>query len=531
MTTTTAAISVTEYASRLGRAVRAVGGAVIEGEVQKARTSGSGMLWFSLTDGDSVLSCKVFARERRRIERDPREGDLVQVTVDRPDLFTQAGKLDLIVSDVRLAGDGELLRRRRELIDRLAAEGLCDESRRRPLPAFPRAVGVIAGAGSDGLSDVVRGLRDRWPPVHIVTCAALVQGRRAPTDLVDALARLQQHPSVDVIVVARGGGSVQDLIAFDDERLCRAISACATPVVCAVGHTDNVPVSNHVTWAATTPSRSPELVVPSSAELRARLGVVRTVLDAVSGRLARADERLTVLAGRVDCTAELSVRCERVASELGAGRAALARRMAEAESGALRARGILTLVAHRLPASSSVRALAAALDARALALFTRRAAEIAAPAAALERTGPRISRLQGQAAADGRRVRQGLRRQLEDHRRDYGRATARILSQSRSDAERGLERAQAWVERECTLSSERAERRIAEAGREIRHVGEVIAARDFRRRGWVLAGHPNGAPVRSAAELRPGERLRLELHDGRAHAIVDTSNEQGSDSP
>ena len=532
MTTTTAAISVTEYASRLGRAVRAVGGAVIEGEVQKARTSGSGMLWFSLTDGDAVLSCKVFARERRRMERDPREGDLVQVTVDRPDLWTQAGKLDLIVSEVRLAGDGELLRRRRELIARLEAEGLCDEGRRRRLPAFPRAVGVIAGADSDGLSDVVRALRDRWPPVHIVTRAALVQGRRAPTDLIDALARLQQHPLVDVIVVARGGGSVQDLIAFDDERLCRAISACATPVVCAVGHTDNVPVSNHVTWAAPTPSRSPELVVPSSAEMRVRLGAARTVLDAVPGRLARADERFAVLAERVDCTAALSARRERVASGLHAGRAALARRMAEGEGGALRARGILTMVAHRLPASSSVRALAAELDAQALALFTRRAAEIAAPAAALERTGPRISGLQGQTAADGQRVRHGLRRQLEDHRRDYSRATARILNQSRADTDRGLERVQARVEREHALSSGRAERRIAEAGRGIRHVGEVIAAHDFRRRGWVLAAHEDGAPVRSVAELRRGERVGLELHDGRAHVIVDISNpEQGSDSP
>ena len=532
MTTTTVAISVTEYASRLGRAVRAVGAAVIEGEVQKVRSSGSGMLWFSLTDGDAVLSCKVFARERRRVEHDPREGDLVQVTVDRPDLWTQAGKLDLIVSDVRLAGDGELLHRRRELIARLEVEGLCNDRRRRPLPTFPRAVGVIAGADSDGLSDVVRALRDRWPPVHIVTCAALVQGRRAPADLVDALVRLAQHPLVDVIVIARGGGSVQDLIAFDDERLCRAISACATPVVCAVGHTDNVPVSNHVTWAATTPSRSPELVVPSLTEVRQRLAAVRTGLGTVAARLAHAGERLSVLAERVDCTTALVTRRERVASQLDAGRNALEGRLAAGEAGTLRARAVLARVAHRLPAGSSVRALAAELDAQALALFTQRAAQIAAPRAALERVGPRLSGLQEQAAADGRRVRHGVRRQLEDHGRDYSRATARIFSQSRSGAERGFQRAQERVEHERALSAERAGRRIAAAGRDLRHAGEVIAARDFRRRGWVLAGRPDGAPVRSAADLRPGHRIGLELHDGLADAVVDTVNPgQGSDSP
>ena len=105
------------------------------------------------------------------------------------------------------------------------------------------------------MADVVRALRDRFPPVHVVTCAALVQGVRAPLDLVDALARLEAHPLVDVVVLARGGGSVQDLVAFDDERLCRAISACGVPVVAAIGHTENVPVCNHVTWSAATPSR------------------------------------------------------------------------------------------------------------------------------------------------------------------------------------------------------------------------------------------------------------------------------------
>ncbi len=287
------AITVTDYATTLSRAVRSVGGAVVEGEVQRPKTTGSGMLCFDLTDGDSKLACKVFRTRTHALEHEPRHGDLVQVKVERPDFWTVAGKLDLIVTDIRLAGEGELLRRRSELLARLRSEGLCDPGRRRGLPEFPRAVGVIAGRSSDGMSDVVRALQDRFPPIDVVTCPALVQGKAAPRDIVDALAHMQEHPLVDVVVIARGGGSVQDLVAFDDERLCRAIFACGLPVVTAVGHTDNVPVCNHVAHAAFTPSRSAELVVPSVTELRQRLALARQPLDAVPQRIERRRELLS----------------------------------------------------------------------------------------------------------------------------------------------------------------------------------------------------------------------------------------------
>jgi len=318
------AITVTDYATALSRAVRAVGGAVVEGEVQRPKTTGSGMLCFDLTDGDSKLACKVFRSQAGGLDHQPRHGDLVQARVERPDFWTVAGKLDLIVTDIRLAGEGELLRRRSELLARLRAEGLCDPDRRRPLPDFPRAVGVIAGRSSDGMSDVVRALQDRFPPVYVVACPALVQGRSAPRDIIDALAHMQEHPLVDVVVIARGGGSVQDLVAFDDERLCRAIFACGLPVVTAVGHTDNTPVCNHVAHAAFTPSRSAELVVPSLAEVRQQIQLARQPLDAVPQRIDRLGERL--VAAR---------------AALGDGGTALARRGADvAEQGRRLAVGI-----------------------------------------------------------------------------------------------------------------------------------------------------------------------------------------------
>ena len=155
------------------------------------------------------------------------------------------------------------------------------------------------------MSDVVRALIDRWPAVHIVTCASLVQGKAAPRQLIDAIARLQDHPLVDVIVIARGGGSVQDLVCFDDEGLCRALFACEVPVVCAIGHTDNNPVCNHVAWPAFTPSRSAELVVPSAADIRREIRATEGRLAAVPQQLDLAVERIETCAERLDCAAAL----------------------------------------------------------------------------------------------------------------------------------------------------------------------------------------------------------------------------------
>ncbi len=384
-----AVLSVTEYSAALGRAVRMVGAAVIEGEVQKVLARPNGMLYFDLTDGESLLACKMFSRGAARLQRRPRQGDLVQVQVDRPDWYAARGSLSLIVSGLRLAGEGELLRRRQELIARLAAEGLCDPARRRPLPRYPRAVGVIAGEGSDGMSDVVRALCDRWPAVHVVACASLVQGKAAPRQLIDALARLQQHPLVDVIVLARGGGSVQDLACFDDERLCRALFACDVPVVCAIGHTDNNPVCNHVAWPAFTPSRSAELVVPCARELRRGL--------------ANAGERLAIVP----------------------------------------------------------RLLAAAQE-------------------RVEHGGGHLGGAQG------------------------------LLARAREQ----------WT-REGELIGERVARRLERVQRDVQHQGALVAAHDFRPRGWLLAAGERGAPLRSAAEIAPGARIRLQLRDGAADAVVE----------
>jgi exodeoxyribonuclease VII large subunit len=454
-------LSVTEYASRLGSAVRAVGEADLEGEVQRVQRRANGMCWFSLTDGEAVLSCKVFARDAARLEHQPNDGDLVRVRVDRPDFYAAQGSLSLIVSALSLAGEGELLRRRAELLAQLQREGLCDHNRRRRLPKFPRAVGVIAGANSDGMSDVIRALQDRWPCVHIVSCASSVQGKSAPSQLIDSLARLQEHPLVDVIVVARGGGSVQDLVCFDDERLCRAMSACAVPVVCAIGHTDNNPVCNHVTWSAFTPSRSAELVVPSAAELGRNIASFDAVLDGVPRTVEQLQRHLAAVAAQINC---------RQAIEL-------------------------------------------------------RAAAVSAAARTLDKTAARAAEIRRDVRQAGTRVADGVQRHLDVRSRDYRRATETLMQEARIGYDRRQARVREYLLRDGRSLTELMNRRIDDARRSVAHRAEVVAARDFRRHGWLLASS-SGQPVRSASDLTAGDVVELHLHDGLATTVIEQIHEE-----
>jgi exodeoxyribonuclease VII large subunit len=497
--------AVSEYAAAIGRALRKVGGGVVEGEVQRPkRVGGGGMLVFDISDGDAVLSCKVFAKDLRRLDHEPAHGDLVQVRIERPDFYAATGRVSVIVTAVRLAGEGELLRRRSELLERLAAEGLTDPSRRKPRPAFPRAVGVIAGRSSDGMSDVLRALRDRFPPVHVVTCSALVQGAAAPRDLIDALARMQEHPLVDVIVVARGGGSVQDLVAFDDERLCRALFACAKPVITAIGHTDNAPVCNHVAWAAYTPSRSAEMAVPSAAELRQGLALAARCVDDVPARLAHGAERVGASAARLRAAARLDALLSDV--RRGGLHAALRGALAERDRGVAEARAQLGAVVTRVPGAEGVRVLAVQLDARAKAFFAERATSLATDSRGLDVTSGTLGAHASAVAEQGRRVGVGTRRQLADHDRDYGRALARL----------GREAAAGVA------------RRLRDAARDAAHVTDVIAAHDPRPRGWLRAARRDGTPVRRAADVAAGTPLQLDFADGRVAARVTDDTEEAA---
>lgn len=507
-------LTVSEYASRLGSALREVGGATLEGEVQNPKLTPRGMLFFHLTDGESNLSCKVFPRDVQGMEHKPKSGDLVRVQVDRPDFYAANGSLNLIVSQLTLAGEGELLRLRAELVARLTREGLCDPARRRPLPAFPRAVGVIAGHGSDGMSDVVKALSDRWPVVRIITYASAVQGKAAPRQLINALATFQEQAEVDVVVMARGGGSVQDLACFDDEALCRALFACDIPVVCAIGHTDNSPVCNHVTWSAYTPSRSAEMVVPSEAEIRHGIARARELVRAVPARLELADERIRAAASRLQADAMLDVR-RRDVLELSADVTDSIREFFQTHMTGL----------------ANARVSLAATPRRAAHEFAAQQATLASASSTLARTGERLQSVSARTVELGNQIGASINRQLTSHSHNYSRAISRLISEALTGIERADKRHRERVATEAERLEPGARDLLADANRSVAHLAALIAARDFRRRGWLFASK-NGSPVRSTTGLHRGDRLELQLHDGSTEAVVEqVQRHEGANAP
>jgi len=194
----------------------------------------------------------------------------------RPSFYLGRGTLSLRVDEVRAVGVGELLARIERLRALLAAEGLFDAARKRPLPRLPGRVGLITGRASAAERDVTSVASGRWPAVRFRTLAVATQGVQAVPQILDALAALDADPTIEVIVLARGGGSVEDLLPFSDEALCRGIARCRTPVVTAIGHEPDTPLVDHVADVrAATPTDAAKRIVPDLAEESALLAALR----------------------------------------------------------------------------------------------------------------------------------------------------------------------------------------------------------------------------------------------------------------
>ncbi len=198
------------------------------------------------------------------------------IMLGRPNFFVGRGTFSLRVNQIRAVGVGELLARIDRLRKLLAAEGLFDPRLKRPIPFLPNTIGLITGRASAAEHDVVSVAKDRWPAVTFAIRNTAVQGTNTVPQVVEALRALDTDPAVDVIVIARGGGSVEDLLPFSDETLCRAISACTTPVVSAIGHEPDNPLCDLVAdLRAATPTDAAKRIVPDTAAEMARLGDLR----------------------------------------------------------------------------------------------------------------------------------------------------------------------------------------------------------------------------------------------------------------
>ena len=244
---------------------------LLEGEISNLRAPGSGHVYCTLKDKTSQIRAVLFRSSAVRLRFALQEGMHVIVR-GRLTVYELRGEYQIVLDTVEPKGIGALQLAFEQLKERLAAEGLFDQDRKKPIPAFPRTVGVVTSLTGAAVRDILTVLRRRWPTLHILIAPVQVQGESAGRQIAEALAALNNWGAVDVIIVGRGGGSLEDLWSFNEEIVVRAIAASQAPVVSAVGHEIDVTLADFVAdLRAPTPSAAAEAVVPVLAEIVERL--------------------------------------------------------------------------------------------------------------------------------------------------------------------------------------------------------------------------------------------------------------------
>ena len=240
----------------------------IQGEVSNLRSAPSGHVYFTLKDESAQIRCVMFKLQRRFLKFRLEDG-LHVIAWGRISVYSLRGEYQLILDTMEPVGLGSLMLAFEQLKKRLTAEGLFDERNKKPLPPFPKRIGLVTSSRGAAVRDMIRISRRRFPGTHILVSPASVQGDRAPDEIVAAIDRLCNAGDVDVIIVGRGGGSIEDLWAFNDEKVVRADAGCRLPIVSAVGHETDVTLTDFAAdLRASTPSAAAEMVVPDKQDLQ-----------------------------------------------------------------------------------------------------------------------------------------------------------------------------------------------------------------------------------------------------------------------
>jgi exodeoxyribonuclease VII large subunit len=276
----------------------------VEGEVSNFSRPISGHCYFTLKDASAQIGCVMWRNVAQAQTYLPASGDLV-LAHGRVGVYEAGGRYQLYVDQLRPAGLGNLYQQFEQLKARLEAEGLFAPERKRPLPPFPRRIGVVTSPSAAALRDVLTILGRRYPLAEVLLAPTPVQGDEAPPHIVAALEALNRRDDVDVIIVARGGGSLEELWAFNDERVARAIAASRIPVICGVGHETDFTLADFAADVrAPTPSAAAELVAPDCADLRALVaGMAETLTTTLRSTL---EEQRWRLAGQARALKHLS---------------------------------------------------------------------------------------------------------------------------------------------------------------------------------------------------------------------------------
>jgi exodeoxyribonuclease VII large subunit len=295
-------LSVADLTRRLRNAVEgATGRDWVEGEIGSLKRAQSGHVYFTLKDAreDACIECVMYRLAAQRARRHLFDGGKVQ-TFGRATLWAPRGRLQFVVQDLRPVGIGSLLEQLERLKEKLYAEGLFAPERKRRLPVAPRVIGVVTSAHGASLHDI-RTVAFRRGSVTLVLSSAIVQGELAPASLIAALERIDRDPRVEVMIIGRGGGSGEDLMAFNDERVVRRVARMRVPTVSAIGHEIDTSLTDLVADVrAATPSQAAELVVADHAQRRNDLiALCRRLIRAARGRLLEDRSAVNALGGRL----------------------------------------------------------------------------------------------------------------------------------------------------------------------------------------------------------------------------------------
>ena len=271
----------------------------VRGELSNYKIYPSGHHYFTLKDEGGSLRCVLFKSDAARLRFRPENGQSVFAS-GRVTVYPRDGAYQLYCRGLELAGVGELWVAFEQLKTRLGQEGLFDKAHKRPLPAYPARIAVITSGAGAAVRDIIRVLGHRWPMTKVLVLPVRVQGAEAPPEIVGALRYVNKTGLADLIITGRGGGSIEDLWAFNDERVARAIYASEIPVISAVGHEPDFTIADFAAdLRAATPSNAAELAVPDQAEVRETLrAAAQRQASALSRQLAQDRRRLGDLAGR-----------------------------------------------------------------------------------------------------------------------------------------------------------------------------------------------------------------------------------------
>ena len=276
-----------------------LGSLAVRGELSNYKVYSSGHHYFTLKDAESSLKCVMFRSSASRIRFLPENGMGV-TAVGSVSVYPRDGVYQLYCSELIPTGMGDLYLAFEQLKVRLSKEGLFDPSHKKPLPAYPKRIAVITSGSGAAVRDIIRVLGHRWPDTEVVILPVRVQGVEAPPEIVGAIRYANRYRVGDLIITGRGGGSMEDLWAFNDERVARAIYDSELPVISAVGHEPDVTIADFVAdLRAATPSNAAELAVPDQADVRETLNGYRSRFEhALRRQLAEGANRLKDLSGR-----------------------------------------------------------------------------------------------------------------------------------------------------------------------------------------------------------------------------------------